>query len=244
MYVSILHPIYRDIFLGRAQACIGAAKAVSHFSHAGLKGQLREIVVKELLRPLLPPDTGIGTGQVISAYGETSRQEDLVLYKRSLLPAVVFEGECGAFPLESVLVTIEVKSRLTAGDLKAADIAARELSRFRYAPAVGSAGCAPEHPIEGIISYLLAFDSDLEINSLQEAERYDRNRDLSAPPGILGLCVAGRGFWFWSDSAWNQWFEDAPGAEVVNMIVAIMNTYARVSSTRRQPDLRIYVLPE
>jgi hypothetical protein len=126
------------------------------------------------------------------------------------------EGECGVFPLESVLVTIEVKSSVTAADLKNTDAAARELSRFRYAPPVQTGFWDDSHEIEGVVPYLLAFDSDLQPGGLSACQRYDQNRDESMAPGVRGLCVAGRGFWFWHNE-WNQWPEIGIGAEIVNV---------------------------
>ena len=43
-----MNEVYRDLILARVQAAIGAAKSVTGVKHKGLKGQLREIVIRDL----------------------------------------------------------------------------------------------------------------------------------------------------------------------------------------------------
>ena len=92
--------------------------------HAGLKGQLREILVRELLRPLPPLDFVLATGQVVSAYGDVSDQVDIGACDRRLVPPILFESVSGVLPLEAKLFVVEVKSTLDAGELRRADAAA------------------------------------------------------------------------------------------------------------------------
>ncbi len=192
-----VNPLYRDLVLAQAQAAVAAAGSVSRVPHAGLKGQLREIVVRELLRPLLPLDFVLATGQVVSAYGDVSDQVDIGACDRRLVPPILFESVSGVLPLEAKLFVVEVKSTLDAGELRRADAAARRLSDFRYAPPVGTAGWDPSHQIEGIVPYLIAFDSDLVPSGKSETERYTEVLQGQVP-AVKGLCVANRGFWFWA----------------------------------------------
>jgi hypothetical protein len=114
------------------QIAVARAQACSTVGHNGLKGTLREIVVADLLRPLLPADVGIGTGQIIAHNGRTSRQHDVIIYDRSILPPILFDGGTGLFPVESVAYAIEIKSTLNAGELQSAHDAALELAELEY----------------------------------------------------------------------------------------------------------------
>jgi hypothetical protein len=98
-----MNTAYRDLILARVQAAIGAARASTGITHSGLKGQLREIVIRDLLRPLLPADVGVGTGLIISSDNQESKEQDILLYDKRILPPVVFEEYRGMFPIESVL---------------------------------------------------------------------------------------------------------------------------------------------
>src|SRR5207253_8409063 len=53
-----MNEVYRNLTLVRAQATVAAARAFSGVDHRGLEGHLREIVMRDLLRPLLPPNIG------------------------------------------------------------------------------------------------------------------------------------------------------------------------------------------
>lgn len=44
-----MNTAYRDLALGRISATVAAAQAAARVKHQGLKGQLREIFVRELL---------------------------------------------------------------------------------------------------------------------------------------------------------------------------------------------------
>lgn len=129
-----MHPTYREFIAGRVHAAILTARASALVNHNGLKGTLREIVVKDLLRPILPADVCIGTGQIVSSHGETSTQVDIVLYDRGILPPVIFdsETETGLVPIESVAYAIEVKSTFTAWELRQAHESATHLLTFTY----------------------------------------------------------------------------------------------------------------
>lgn len=64
-----MHTIYREFVGTSVRSAVDRARACSGIDHAGVKGTIREILVADLLRPLLPADIGIGTGNVISADG-------------------------------------------------------------------------------------------------------------------------------------------------------------------------------
>lgn len=61
-----MNEVYRNLTLVRAQATVAAARAFSGVDHRGLEGHLREIVMRDLLRPLLPLNIGLGSGKIIS----------------------------------------------------------------------------------------------------------------------------------------------------------------------------------
>jgi len=67
---------YKAVFRTRAVHALREAQAVAHLTHPGVKGKLREILIGDLFRPLLPADLGIGTGQIIEAKtGRLSREQ-------------------------------------------------------------------------------------------------------------------------------------------------------------------------
>jgi hypothetical protein len=235
-----MHAAYRSLIVNRAASAIAEAQALGDINHSGLKGQLRELVIRELLEPLLPPGCIIGTGEVVSAYEGTSNQMDVVVADRRVLPPVLIR-DAGIFPLEACLLTVEIKSRLTAVELRTSHASARKLAGFHHAPPVG----AKEHPpgdIEHVIPFLLAFGTDLAQGGKTEIQRY---LEIAGddPPAIRGLCVVGRGYWYFDEVlGWQDGTLAISQGDLVGMVGDIINVAQRVAATRRQPDIREYLV--
>jgi hypothetical protein len=136
-------------------------------------------------------------------------------------------------------MTVEVKSKLTARELRVADASAAGVAKLQHAPPVGASAFPEGHRVEHVVPYLLAFDTAR--SSKSDVERYDEARAGKAP-SILGICVVGRGFWFRDNEAWVKWKFSVPYGDVVGFITAVVNTRQRIASTRFQPDLRQYVI--
>jgi hypothetical protein len=167
-----MNVVYRDLILARVQAAIGAARAATGIGHSGLKGQLREIVIRDLFRPLFQADIGLGTGEIITADNQRSRQQDVVVFDKSIVPPVLLEGTTGVFPIESVLYTIEIKTLLTAGELKSSFDSASQLAFLRYLPGGYDVDCQPiESHTQAVIGNILAFESDLSGSDKTEIQR-------------------------------------------------------------------------
>lgn len=233
-----MHAAYQSLMINRAVIAVGAARALQKINHRGLKGQLRELVVRELLEPLLPPGCIIGTGEIVTAYGGTSNQIDIVVADRRVLPPVLIR-DAGIFPIEACLLTVEIKSTLTAGELKTSHEAAKRVAGFHHAPPVGSATHG-DAAIEHVVPLLLAFDTDLTTGGKTELERY-LELTGGASPAIRGICVVGRGYWFWSETKWHEGTLDVECGDVVGLMSEIINIAQRIAATRHQPDVREYL---
>jgi hypothetical protein len=89
------------------------------FAHRGDAGRVREEAVKEFLRKQLPDRFAVASGEVIDSRGSRSGQTDVLIYDRSMTaPLVAFEHGDVLLAAESVLATVEVKTRLTADELE------------------------------------------------------------------------------------------------------------------------------
>jgi len=237
-----MNTVYHDLVLTRAQVAVGAARAVAGLRHQGLKGTLREIVVRDLLRPFLPADIGAGTGLVITADDRQSRQLDIVIYDKRILPPILLEGAVGLFPVESALFTVEVKSTLTAGELQASHESAVELMGFAHLPGqYDERGQPVSEAGINVVPLLFAFDTDLALDANSEIERYDRLRG-EGEPALRSICVVGRGQWYWMRSGgWAKWPQTGELAEVVGFVAGIMNSYREIAATRKWPRMGVYL---
>jgi hypothetical protein len=132
-----------------------------------------------------------------------------------------------------VLYTIEVKSVLTAADLRQAHESALQIDGFDYQPGFHDLFNEPvEGPIWKVIPTVFAFDSDLSASGRSEVDRYP---DFEGPePPLKGICVAGRGYWYWNPfrQQWMDWPRTYEFEEVVGYLSGVMNTYGRIAPTR------------
>lgn len=88
------------------------------FEHPVDRGEYRERIVQEFLRPYLPECYGLGRGEVFSADGESSRQIDIVIYDAIFSSVLMKDENSQLFPCESVFGSIEVKTELTGQTLE------------------------------------------------------------------------------------------------------------------------------
>jgi hypothetical protein len=205
-----------------------------------LRGQLREILIRDLFRPLLPADVGLGTGEIVTANDKHSKQQDVVIYDRWILPPLLFEQNVGLFPVESVLYTIEVKSILTSRGLRTSHASCREMQEFTYLPGKHDDGNPPvPHVIRPAIHTVFAFGSDQK--RIGEGCRYDQIRGPD-PPAIAAICVVGKGYWYWGKDKWIEWSRTGALEEVVGFIAGVLNTYRGIIAARGEPTLGRYLI--
>jgi hypothetical protein len=230
---------YQTVLRSRVKAAIVQAEAADSYSHSGTKGSVRETLIRELFRPLLPADVGVGTGQIVSVNGQRSKQMDVVLYDKSLLPPVLHDYQIGVFPIESVLYTVEIKSTLTKNDLKQAHQAAKDLFGFTYQTADSLTNVKPA------VSSIFALRSDLSNNGKKEAERYREIYTANAErPYLAAICVAGREYSMQVvDGKWSGAPDDEEFDGVLGFLGGVINSYKAISRSRGTPRLGYYIVP-
>jgi hypothetical protein len=82
-------------------------------THAPSAGSNREDLVANLLKDHIFPQTGVGSGLVMSASGEFSNQSDVVLYDQFSNGPLFRRSPVPIWLLEAVFGVIEVKTQLT-----------------------------------------------------------------------------------------------------------------------------------
>jgi hypothetical protein len=199
MSASTSQSLYRDIIRARVKSAIEMARVVKKMPHRGTLGEIREILVRELFRPFLPSDIGVGTGQVIDHTGKVSPQTDIILFDRSLAPPIMLNESLGLFPIESCLHVIEIKSTLDLDELRKSHKNALKLEALSYSNQQGLQYAWTRY-------LLFAFASDLtesrtakhrnECSRYQELYKDDsccRKYESGSPyPPIRALCVVGK----------------------------------------------------
>jgi hypothetical protein len=114
--------------------------------HAGEQGRENELSLVRLIENLLPSTVGVGSGMVIDSHGKYSKQMDILIYDVSSQPSVMAQTNQVIFPVECVLMAIEVKTTLTEDELK--DCVAKKKSLTALTP-----GNKKESPRLAVMAY-------------------------------------------------------------------------------------------
>jgi hypothetical protein len=238
---------YQAFLRAKITGAIVDARAASNLTHNGVKGSVLEILISKLFRPLLPSDIGVGTGQIIEQHsGRMSTQMDIILYDKSIVPPIFFDETTGIFPIEAVLYTIEVKTKLNATELSVAHDSAKLLTEFKYLPGLKNAdGSDRHHSIEKVRSVIFALNTDLSGNKLTEAERYEKiYKNKNDIAHIRAICVASREYCYDNGEHWITFESQDIFDEILGFIGGVTNTYKSVASSRYNPLLGYYIVPE
>lgn len=245
--------VFRESFLSNIKKYLNDAQIVGQLDHSGLKGTLREIFVKKIIEPVMPPDIITGSGKLVSYSGMTSAQVDVVLYAPSIMPPAIFDVSSGLFPVEAALYTIEVKSKLASSNLKEAITNARSISALQTLKTehwyVGDESTLLKNIITDTaypVNVLFAFDTDLGKgveNELSRYRRYDENADRA--PAIQVICVVGSGYWYWkSGEGWYHLAASEQLDEVMLLLAGITNTVPQLLAAKGRPRFGHYLCPD
>jgi hypothetical protein len=79
--------------------------------HELYKDSAKETFIRVVLEQFLPDNFAVGTGRVIDSEGNKSSEQDIVIYRRDY-PQLNLPGGTDIFLFESVLATIQVKTKL------------------------------------------------------------------------------------------------------------------------------------
>jgi hypothetical protein len=86
-------------------------------NHRGEQGRENEQSLSRILERLIPQKYGVGTGLVIDRNGEYSRQMDIVVYDNSDEPTLMAQTNQVLFPIENVMLCIEVKTTIDKDEI-------------------------------------------------------------------------------------------------------------------------------
>jgi hypothetical protein len=210
------NPLVTEIVRARVKAALAAAESLAAVEHALVKGRLRELLIDQLLRPLLPPSFGLGTGVIVDADGGNSGEIDIVVFNREILMPLLVGERDGIFPVEACLYAIEVKSVLERRDIGETIEKFRRLQKLRRQPNANQF-----EPV----GTLFAFGDHMAKERDAILRHYD-SVDSSTPPLIRVGCVVGRAYWYYSaaENTWRVFDDDQDHSEFIRFVGGLANT--------------------
>ena len=241
--------IFRSELKKEIRSALQAYSDASQLDHSGLRGRVREILTEKLLRPILPPGVEIGTGKIVDHLGNLSSETDIVIYSRGVLPPLVYGHATGLFPIEACVYALEVKSVLTATELRSSIERVKRLKTLQYLRSFYPLNFpAPVGPAASqVIPALFAFSSDLNPEGKTEIERY-RECDGSADhsPLIPVICIATHGYWWFKpDEPGRKWIKHLSTPEhdeIIDFIGGLANTIPIELIKKGQPYYGNYII--
>ena len=222
-----------------------AREAAAAMGHAGLKGRVREIAMSKVFSPFLPAGFDCGTGKITDCLEHRTNEIDVIVFDRRSVPSFLFDEKTGLFPVEACAYAVEVKSTLTATEVKDAVGKGENTNRLKRSPSPGPDGTV----IFGrgtVCGVLFAFDSDL--TSKTELERYaEIDPNWATRPMFQVICVLGRGYWRFGDkNVWHEQIADpkAPYEELVGFLTGFTNTLCAKANRTELVDFSHYLDPK
>lgn len=234
----------RLMFIDEIKGARQKASSARVLDHLGLRGIAREIMLENLLRPVLPPEVKVGTGKLTDVRGHLTRQIDLVLYSPQILPPGLYDQRLGIFPVESALYTVEVKSTLDRQEVRMAVENARSILQMRVLPTnYWVAGKPTGGPTALPVRALFAFDSDLDGEGKSELNRYREIDDrANEEPAIGVICVCGVGYWYFERGDGWKFMRATPTCdEVLSFLGGLTNTIPKLISAKGRPPFGSYL---
>jgi len=254
--LSFVHPLFEKEYRRRVRNAIDRSQELGAIEHNLLVGQLRELVVQELLKPISGPNIGFGTGKIVDHLGGQSDQIDVIVFDKSSMPPLAYgtADSSGLYPVEACIYAIEVKSVASQEEITDAVKKAASVDRLVYVPQLRVAGV----PRVRVHNGLFAFQSNMTTDPINERDRWISSTDACVAPIALEnepnsfielpalriVCIAGRGYGYYVSDLRSFGWASATGEfdEILFFIAGVANTLAQDRITRSAP-FGHYLLP-
>lgn len=191
---------------------------------------------------------GICTGIAIDSEEKCSRQIDILVYDRKIIPASMLTLGEGIVPIESVLATVEVKSKLTVEELHASIENARSIKTLSPFFAEMRKGSEPKLSTS---CYVFAFSSSTkrpELKRLEQAvAKSNRSAKINVDVPISGLCIADKAFVYCKKASkapeFKEYIPSKNYEAILKFLVSIVESSVFTSLQREPIFIRKYLLP-
>jgi hypothetical protein len=159
------------------------------YRHPGKLGENREALLAAFLGTYLPARFSVGTGFALFG-SDLSTQQDVVIYDHLDNPVLFPKAAAPLFPPSSLHALTEVKSQLTARELR---MTARKATRFKRELRRAFAN-HPDPPNVEALSLLFAFESALDLARILEELRTVEDEDgVDMRDRLDMICILGQG---------------------------------------------------
>jgi len=238
--------LFRDFISDAVCTAIKKAQRAPCVDHPGMTGEIREIALKDIFRPILTNVADVGYGKITDHRGHLSKETDVIIYSKDINPPILYDpkGVRGVFPAETCLYAIEVKSKTNSTEIRDAIDKARVIREMKYTSGIyDEFGNACQHRLTIIMNAFFSFSSNLTEKS--ELERYlELDPEGNTNPKINVICVVGSGYWYFNEreKCWYYWEPTQDHGEVIAFLGGVMNTIPDAIVSRGRPRFGKYII--
>jgi hypothetical protein len=245
-----MNEYYKILLNNNIKKAVLDAASASMIKHPSLTGRLREIIVKQLLNPLLNDNFDIGTGKVVDYNGVESKEIDICIYSKNLLPPFFFatDEKVAIFPMECVLSCIEVKSTFSKKNI----FDAYKNFHFLEAKLTSTTGIHDQanNPCAHIIVKphyrLFIFQADLKNFSPESFLKIYKLIDdkWDSAPLISSVCIVGQGSLCFTSQGWLHMAYDEENnchEEVITFLATTIQDLPGTEESRGVPRMGYYL---
>src|SRR5690625_4256704 len=100
------------------ESLLAKSKGYQTIEHNTTKGNLRETLLIEFFKKLIPPSLSISSGFICDCYGKISNQTDFIVYDKSILPSIFLDKNISMILCELVYLQVEIKTTCIKKELK------------------------------------------------------------------------------------------------------------------------------
>ena len=246
-----MNPLFRNSLIVAIKGAVAEAEPASEMDHTYLRGKMREIALDGLIKPWLTNLYATGSGKVTDSKGKLSGEVDVIIFAKNVIPPLIYSADgFGIYPCEACMATIEVKSKLTAAELKnsldsSSLLSANEME-FQSGTYDASGTETVPHGFIETARTLFAFSSDLGNNGKTEIQRYLEHADESTGKQLQIICVVGKGCWVQRrhPSGQLEWVEFSPTEdydEVIAFCTVLADGLESIRCHRGTPPISTYI---
>lgn len=235
-----MNTFYRQGLINKIDKAIKDAKLISpKLEHGYLIGKFKEILIDQLIKPMLASKYSTGSGKITDAKDNVSSEVDVVIYSKELIPPVLFSENFGVYPSESVLSCIEVKSKLDNDELNDVFNKYKIIKeKIKYEAGEYDENDNPvNHLLFDFTRELFAFSSTQ--NVFDQYKKIDPNWNIE--PIINNLCIVDVGCWSFCAKKWSFTSTNTDHEEVVSYLSNLINTLSKVAESRKTPRIGQYL---
>ena len=233
---------YRKRYIKLIGDAVSHIHSASTIDHPETKERLRETIVENLLKPILPEQFKFGNGKIVDNRENESRDMDLLIYSKTFLPPLIYGEKDDIFPIESCFYAIEIKSKANKKEMEDSYQKAKSIFNLLIPDLFKVRIGKINFPI---VPGLFCFDTDLDYDDKNDLDRYcEIDIEGRTNPSIRFICVVGKGYWNFNQAK-KEWIFCPPTedyGEILSAMSDISNTLIANFNNRTVKNFGYYLI--